>query len=74
MKRCGYVRGYCRGEGQCHLTPGPWPTPQDWERLRMSARECTMLTESAEVWQRRIHALRRRRDWQIGNPYARGGG
>lgn len=72
MKKCGYYRGYCTRDEKCDRTPVLWADGAAWAKVHHEAEECWFRAGSLGEWNRKIHILRRRRDWAIGNPYGRG--
>lgn len=64
MKLCGFLRGRCTNPRVCGLVTGPWPSSEEWTRLRGEARQCRYRVSSVKEWYRAITRQRKRRHWK----------
>lgn len=69
MKQCGYRCGLCSSPGVCELRPVGFGLVMPWRRLQTAARSCPYYVTVAGGGQLGFHLERRRRDWDVGNPY-----
>jgi hypothetical protein len=72
VKLCGFYSGYCTNPGPCDLVIESWPSPAKWREIRKAARICPYRAAKNPTGLVVAHELRRRRDWQVGNPYKKG--
>lgn len=68
-KKCGYFPGYCLCPGACPFTVLGYPSPGEWAGYERAAKFCKWRAAKNQAGRETYASMRRRRDWQVGNPY-----